>query len=1145
MADQDLDDRVGNPAGSEGFPKRRLVLLACTGLGLSIAGFQWARGVECGRMQAELDRRAVAVLVKLQSSELDRFVGVLHSIAAFYAASDRVDRTEFREFVRRAFEIPGIRALGWAARVRPGESEQLARLAAEDGYDPFEMSPWSVEGLAFSSNAWRERFPLYHFEGELDRVLPRGVDLSGSPAVADALAHGSTPGIPIPCRLELSGSTVAGPLLWVLLPTCAKPRVPPLSAGCAPQGLVLGAFDIEAPLRRLCSELGIEQAGAVLLREAPAGGNREIFSVSVEAPAPAGVVGHHRPSLSTAAEAPWPDSAGYRWILQGVSTPSRLGGFSAMAPWRVLSAGLALTGVLLAFLSVRARRLAESSRREAALRREAAGRAKAQEALRLSESRIDALLALSRMSGASAGQIVEFALEEAVRLTGSRVGFLGFVNGEESELTIQAWSRNAMNSCAMSDRPLVYSIAQAGLWAEAVRQRRPLITNDYALPHPRKRGCPAGHVEISRLMSVPVFDGDRIVVLAAMANKACDYTESDVRELTLVMEVMWKILCRARAEDALRRAHEDLETRVAERTADLVSANRLLQEEIAARERFQDELRRSEEKHRRFFEEFPVGVYVARLDGGGELLAANPALVRLFGYDSVEELMRVPEGVRHVDALDHERVVQQLRLSGAVADQELRFRRKDGTFFWGRVTARVCGEAFPGQNCFLGVIEDITDRRRAEEAGRREHRLNERLLAAIPSILIGIDGEGRITQWNRAAEHVFGRPAGEMLGQPLCGCGLSWDWSAIRAGIETCRAAGQPRELTAMRCPRPDGAERVIRMSVSPLGGSQGVWEGCLLTGIDITDRHLLETQLRQAQKLESIGQLAAGIAHEINTPTQFVGDNIRFLTDAFMDLRTLLARHDELLAQARRVPALAETVAQVEAARETADIEYLASEIPNALEQSLEGIARIARIVRAMKDFSHPGGQEKQAVDLNRAIESTVTVARNEWKYVADLELDLDPSVPPVPCLPNEFNQVVLNLIINAAHAIADVVGDGSHGKGLITVSTRRGDGWVEVRVRDTGTGIPEEIQGRIFDPFFTTKEVGRGTGQGLSIARTVVVKKHGGTIDFETGPGKGTTFIIRLPLEPAERGEPGENAGEQDACRTHEHEKADSVCG
>jgi signal transduction histidine kinase len=189
-------------------------------------------------------------------------------------------------------------------------------------------------------------------------------------------------------------------------------------------------------------------------------------------------------------------------------------------------------------------------------------------------------------------------------------------------------------------------------------------------------------------------------------------------------------------------------------------------------------------------------------------------------------------------------------------------------------------------------------------------------------------------------------------------------------------------------------------------------------------------------------------------------------------------------------------------------------AEVPQAIQQSLQGIGRVTTIVRAMKEFSHPGSEEKSDTDLNRAIETTITVARNEWKYVAEVVTDFDPALPLVRCLPGEINQVILNLIVNAAHAIADVVENNGKSKGTITIRTRSQGDRVEIRVSDTGTGIPETIRAKIFDPFFTTKGVGKGTGQGLAIAHSVIVDKHGGTISCETEVGKGTTFVIRLPL-------------------------------
>jgi signal transduction histidine kinase len=194
-------------------------------------------------------------------------------------------------------------------------------------------------------------------------------------------------------------------------------------------------------------------------------------------------------------------------------------------------------------------------------------------------------------------------------------------------------------------------------------------------------------------------------------------------------------------------------------------------------------------------------------------------------------------------------------------------------------------------------------------------------------------------------------------------------------------------------------------------------------------------------------------------------------------------------------------------------DVKFLLAEIPKAIDDTLEGVKRVSTLVSAMKEFSHPGTKEKMPLDLNHAIQSTITVAQNEWKYVANVETRFDQTLPPVACLPGEFNQVILNLLVNAAHAIGDRSREGNGEKGKITVETGRCPAGVEIRIADTGTGIPLDVRARIFDPFFTTKEIGKGTGQGLAIARSIIVDKHEGSIEFESVMGEGTTFIIRLP--------------------------------
>jgi PAS domain S-box-containing protein len=411
------------------------------------------------------------------------------------------------------------------------------------------------------------------------------------------------------------------------------------------------------------------------------------------------------------------------------------------------------------------------------------------------------------------------------------------------------------------------------------------------------------------------------------------------------------------------------------------------------------------------------------------------------------------------------------------------------------------------------MVREITTRLQAEkDALRTAHLEAEVFINAVPSILIGLDQDARITRWNLTASRTFGLPGPEVIGKQLTECGITWLRPSMLDEVRAWCSEHGSRRCDRVPC-EIKNETRLLGLTITPIKMTDRNVTELLIIGSDVTDRSSLEEQLRQAQKLESVGQLAAGIAHEINTPTQYIGDNVRFLKDAFQDLSLLLTNYERLLAAVRGNTLSQETLEQVAAAVESADTPYLIVEIPKAIEQTLEGVTRVSKLVSAMKEFSHPGTKEKTPVDLNHAIESTVTVARNEWKYVADLETEFDPSLPLIACHVGEFNQVILNLIVNAAHAIADVVGKDGSGKGKITVQTRNCPEYAEIRIHDTGSGIPERVRTRIFDPFFTTKEIGKGTGQGLAIARSVVVDKHKGSIHFETEVEKGTTFIIRLP--------------------------------
>ena len=275
------------------------------------------------------------------------------------------------------------------------------------------------------------------------------------------------------------------------------------------------------------------------------------------------------------------------------------------------------------------------------------------------------------------------------------------------------------------------------------------------------------------------------------------------------------------------------------------------------------------------------------------------------------------------------------------------------------------------------------------------------------------------------------------------------------------------------------------------------------------SSRERVEAELRVAHRLEAVGQLAAGVAHEINTPIQYAGDSVRFLQTAFEDVMPVLELIPSLVASLRDAgDPVADTL---ERAWSEADGDFVVEQVPAALSRSIDGIERVAAIVRAMKAFAHPGGAEQAPADLNEALGTTLAVARNEYKYVADVETELG-EIPLVMCRLAELNQVFLNLLVNAAHAIADVV-EGTDNRGRITISTTIESGFVHIRFADTGVGIPVELRDRIFDPFFTTKPVGKGTGQGLGIAQSIV-SKHGGVLSFESEIGVGTTFEVKLPV-------------------------------
>lgn len=519
-------------------------------------------------------------------------------------------------------------------------------------------------------------------------------------------------------------------------------------------------------------------------------------------------------------------------------------------------------------------------------------------------------------------------------------------------------------------------------------------------------------------------------------------------------------------------------------------------------------LSESEKWLRTIFNSMQAGILVADIDSFA-ILEANPVASDLIGL-SREELI----------GKDFSEFIQPGPSSLCISDgSSIRGLSGQGTLInadgaeipiLGNEIVALLG----GRRSIVHNFIDITVLKQAEEELRRANVEMELLLSSISSILIGLDANLAIRHWNHKASEIFSIPTSEAAGRTISDLALGWDSAMMNAAIERCQRENSSIRLDEIPFIRADGKKRILGLSLHPIHSNNEAPSGCLLLGNDITDLMLMQHQSLQAQKLESIGQLAAGIAHEINTPTQYVGDNTRFLRDSYEDFVQLIERYEKLTEAVKQGEELSEKIRQIEEFKEEIDLSYLQEEIPTAFTQTIEGVERVSKIVRSMKSFAHPGAQEKVPLDIETAIESTVTISRNEWKYVADLETDIAPDMPPVVCLPDEFNQVILNMIINAAHAIESVISNSDMEKGLITISARADGDTAEIRIKDTGSGIPKDAQSKIFDPFFTTKEVGKGTGQGLNIAHSVIVEKHGGTITFTTEEGKGTTFIIRLPF-------------------------------
>ncbi|MPR00520.1 PAS domain S-box protein [Modestobacter sp. I12A-02628] len=495
-----------------------------------------------------------------------------------------------------------------------------------------------------------------------------------------------------------------------------------------------------------------------------------------------------------------------------------------------------------------------------------------------------------------------------------------------------------------------------------------------------------------------------------------------------------------------------------------------------------------------------VGAGYAGLDEDGTVREWNAAATALLGWRAADvvgrdlaELVVAPQCRGELRAR-----LREVRAGADPAPSELRALHADG----GQLPVEVLlGPAgWPGGSARYAVLRDAGER----QVLTRLQEENRLLTAATGALVTQHEPDGRLVYVSPASLHVLGVEPAELLGVDVHGLVHPDDVQELYRREPD---PGVPVEL-ALRLRHADGHWVWVEALRTLVRDAAGTVVEVDLSARDVTDRRARDEQSSRESKLESLGRLSAGLAHEINSPIQFVGDNARFLADSYGELLTLIDTYRSLLTSGQPMD-WDERVAAVRRLEAEIDVDDLAAEIPGAVEQTLAGIERVATVVRAMKTFSHPGHAEQVYADLNEALTATVTVTRHQVHSVADLQLDLG-ALPPVRCHVAELNQVFLNLVVNAADAVEDT---GAYGS--IRVSTAVDGDSVTVSVTDTGGGIPDDVRRRMFDPFFTTKDVGRGSGQGLPLVRSVVQEGHGGTVTVTSEVGVGSTFTLRLPID------------------------------
>jgi PAS domain S-box-containing protein len=832
-------------------------------------------------------------------------------------------------------------------------------------------------------------------------------------------------------------------------------------------------------------------------------------------------------------------------------------------------------------------------------------------------------------------------LDEAERLTDSQIGFFHFLDSDQVTLSLQAWSTNTTRTmCKAEGKGAHYSVAQAGVWTDCIHQRMPVIHNDYeALTN--KKGLPDGHAPVKRELVVPVFRQNKIVAILGLGNKPDDYAEADIESVAQLADLAWDLAERKRAEEALQRAHDQLETRVEQRTRELTRANDALDKVIKERERAQKALRKSEKRFRELVE--GTDILVTQIDSSGRFLYVNPAAGKSFGLKPEECTGRssfdfihvddreaawhafkswmedkrsratlenrhvsVSGDVRHtswsvelhygsegnvstIDSIGRD-ITERKLLEEALKENEERFRLlvelapeaiivadaydnhvimanknaetlfatsredllKNGVFrFYAdkqpdgmsveesvelhrskvmggealRVERAIRNAAGKDLLCEVWLVKlviggretvrtswtDITERKRVERELARHRTLLHSIIEGTSDAVFAKDLEGRYLLANSEVARVVGKKVEQIVGKDDTALFPPADASLIMSHDRKILDKGTTQNYEETLSTT-DGIRHFLSTK-GPLRDESGEIVGMFGISRDITDFKSMQEMLVQTEKMMSVGGLAAGMAHEINNP-----------------LSGLLQGSQVILGRMKKDTPLNRAAAKdVGTSLETIQAYMKRRGLIPIVESMRESAVRAAKIVQDMLRFCSQQDSETQPEDVAVLLERAVALCESDYdlkkkydfrhiKIIRDYQL----GIAPVRCTASQIEQVVMNILRNAAQAMA-AGGKGSPAP-AITLRTRQEDPHVVVEIEDNGPGMDESTRKRIFEPFFTTKKPGVGTGLGLSVSYFIITDNLGGTIEVESAPGNGARFIIKLPLtqEPADRASP-----------------------